>query len=227
MTHTNALIKGTGLHEPNRDKGGFFALWVLSRDRCYLLWMVKTMKKPTHNAARTVNSSRNGVSARNNQIARSSRPKPASHYFLTILSAAYLLAVVWTSLAYAAESRTKAIPIAVLAPMASLRTTPIPGRRLDVRAYVQNAAKATGVNPRDAEWIVSHESAHRPQATGDGGESRGLWQINRLYHPEVSDQCAYDVECSTDWSLQRIRDGNINEWSTWKYRSRWLPKSPE
>jgi hypothetical protein len=68
--------------------------------------------------------------------------------------------------------------------------------------------------------------AYDPGATGDGGESRGLWQINRIYHPEVSDQCAYNVECSTDWALQRIMDGNINEWSTWKYRKLWFRDSP-
>jgi hypothetical protein len=82
---------------------------------------------------------------------------------------------------------------------------------------VQSAARASGVNPHVAEWIVSHESRHHPEATGDGGESRGLWQINKAWHPEVSDACAYDVTCSTDWSLERIRAGYVDEWSTWKY----------
>ena len=89
--------------------------------------------------------------------------------------------------------------------------------QLEARAYVQSASKSAGVNPRVAEWIVSHESRHHPEATGDGGESRGLWQINKAWHPEVSDTCAYDVTCSTDWSLDRIRAGYVDEWSTWKY----------
>jgi hypothetical protein len=89
-----------------------------------------------------------------------------------------------------------------------------------VRSYVQNAARAAGVNPNAAEWIVAHESSHRPGVTGDGGESRGLWQISRIYHPEVSDRCAYDVKCSTAWSLRNILHGNINEWSTWRFREK-------
>jgi hypothetical protein len=88
---------------------------------------------------------------------------------------------------------------------------------LKVRAYVESAAITRGVNPQVAEWIVTHESQHHPEATGDGGESRGLWQINKVWHPEVSDACAYNVACSTDWSLERIRAGHIDEWRTWKY----------
>ena len=187
------------------------------------------MKTPRHNVARIVSSPSRKVASWRNQITRSSHTKGfaddsgpavkrASHWFTTILTAAYVLAIIWTSFLYAAEDRitggSRATSVALL------RTTSSTGR-LDVRAYVQSAAKAARVDPHVADWIVSHESQRHPHATGDRGESRGLWQINRVYHPEVSDQCAYDVECSTHWSLRRIRDGNINEWSTWKYRRRW------
>ena len=64
--------------------------------------------------------------------------------------------------------------------------------------------KPEAYNPQVADWIVTHESQHHPEATGDGGESRGLWQINKAWHPEVSDTCAYNIACSTDWSLERI-----------------------
>jgi hypothetical protein len=192
------------------------------------------MKKPTHNAAQIVRLPSKKIPTRRNQTRASSRTKElpgengptvkrASHWFFTVVCALYVLAIIWTSLAYAAESRTTGNSIA--GSRALLRTSSTSGGRLHVRAYVQRSAKAVGVNPYVAEWIVSHESQHRPQATGDGGESRGLWQINRIYHPEVSDRCAYDMECSTDWALQRILDGNANEWSTWKYRKLWFPDS--
>jgi hypothetical protein len=141
--------------------------------------------------------------------------KSSSRRVHKILLATYVLAIIWTSLAYAAEYRIAGSPIS--ASMALLKTTSTPRGRLAVRAYVQDAAKTAGVNPRIAEWIVSHESRHHPEATGDGGESRGLWQINKAWHPEVSDACAYDVTCSTNWSLERIRAGYVDEWSTWKY----------
>lgn len=172
--------------------------------------------------------------ARRNQIKRSSRTKGLAgesgplkstfHRFHTVLLAAYVLAIIWTSLAYAAEYRITGSPSS--GSVALLKATSTPHGRLYVRAYIQSAAKAAGVNPRIAEWIVSHESQHHPEATGDGGESRGLWQINKAWHPEVSDACAYDVTCSTDWSLERIRAGYVDEWSTWKYCKSWFEDCP-
>jgi hypothetical protein len=141
--------------------------------------------------------------------------KKKTNWFRKILFAAYVVAIVWTSLAYAVEHRVMAKPMST--PSAPVEVSSVPDKRTTVRAYVQSAAKAAGVNPRVAEWIVAHESQHQPKATGDGGESRGLWQINKDWHPEVSDACAYDVTCSTDWSLLRIRSGYADEWSTWKY----------
>jgi hypothetical protein len=141
--------------------------------------------------------------------------KQSGNRFLKFLAAAYVLAILWTSFTHAAEYRLSkgSIPrSASLQKMTSSRY-----KRGNVQAYVQSASKSAGVNPGVAEWIVSHESRHHPEATGDGGDSRGLWQINKTWHPEVSDTCAYDVTCSTNWSLNRIRNGYVDEWSTWKY----------
>ncbi len=153
----------------------------------------------------------------------------ASHWMVRLLFGVYLLAIVWTSVAYAAEHGFATSPaVATEVPMRShFRSNFTWGAGpLSVPAYVQSAAMAAGVNPRIAEWIVTHESRHHPDALGDNGQSRGMWQINRVYHPEVSDECAYDVQCSTDWSLRRIQDGYVNEWSTWKYCREWYDDCP-
>jgi len=86
-----------------------------------------------------------------------------------------------------------------------------------VKAYVQTQAMENGVNPKLALWIVKHESQFNPHAKGDGEASRGLWQISRIYHPEVSDAVAFNVASSTEWSLERIRSGKVNEWSTYRF----------
>jgi len=86
-----------------------------------------------------------------------------------------------------------------------------------VKAYVQTEAMEFGVNPKVALWIVKHESQFNPRAKGDGEASRGLWQISRIYHPEVSDAVAFNIASSTEWSLDRIRSGKVNEWSTYRY----------
>ena len=87
----------------------------------------------------------------------------------------------------------------------------------EVKAYVQTEATEYGVNPKLALWIVKHESEFNPRAKGDGEASRGLWQISKIYHPEVSDAMAFNVASSTEWSLERIRSGKANEWSTYRY----------
>lgn len=87
----------------------------------------------------------------------------------------------------------------------------------EIKTYVQAQAAEYGVNPKLALWIVKHESEFNPTARGDGEASRGLWQISRIYHPEVSDAAAFDVVSSTAWSLERIRSGRVNEWSTYRF----------
>lgn len=86
-----------------------------------------------------------------------------------------------------------------------------------VKAYVRTQAVEHGVDPNLALWIVRHESQFNPRARGDGEASRGLWQISKIYHPEVSDTAAYSVRSSTRWSLERIRSGKVNEWSSYRY----------
>jgi soluble lytic murein transglycosylase-like protein len=85
-----------------------------------------------------------------------------------------------------------------------------------LKSYVFNRAKAFGVSPFLALWIVKHESSFNPRAKGDGDESRGLWQISKVYHPEVPDAVAFDAASSTDWSLERIHEGKVNEWSAYR-----------
>jgi hypothetical protein len=108
------------------------------------------------------------------------------------------------------------------ASLASVSANPasVPGGKttaLQVKAYIQAQAEEYGVNPKLALWIVRHESEFNPRAKGDGEASRGLWQISRIYHPEVSDAAAFNVASSTEWSLERIRSGKANEWSTYRF----------
>lgn len=86
-----------------------------------------------------------------------------------------------------------------------------------VKAYVEARALKYGVNPNLAIWIVRHESQFNPRAKGDGEASRGLWQISKIYHPEVTDAIAFNMASSTEWSLGRIRAGKAYEWSTYRF----------
>lgn len=97
---------------------------------------------------------------------------------------------------------------------------------INLEKYVRNESKKVGVNPLVAVWIVSKESQWRPEALGDDGQSRGLWQISKKYHPEVSDKCAFDYQCSTKWSLKQILKGKVHEWSTIRFCRKWYEDCP-
>lgn len=105
----------------------------------------------------------------------------------------------------------------------------------EIKSYVYSQAVEKGVSIIQADWVVQHESqwnsnaigddtiCHAPKSINYGKEtkSRGLWQISSCWHPEVSDKCAMDVICSTAWSLDWIKKGHINEWSSWRFRDKW------
>lgn len=91
---------------------------------------------------------------------------------------------------------------------------------IDIPAMVYEQSVAFGINPKFSSCIVSHESQWDPTMPGDDGNSRGLWQISRVWHPEVSDSVAYNAVSSTLWSLNWIKEGHAGQWSTyWLYCS--------
>lgn len=45
-----------------------------------------------------------------------------------------------------------------------------------------------------------------------GSIDRGIFQINNYWHSEVSDECAYNLRCSTIWTMQRVNTGYQSEW---------------
>ena len=46
-----------------------------------------------------------------------------------------------------------------------------------------------------------------------GGIDRGAFQINSKWHPEVSDECAFNLKCATEWTIMRIENGYQYEWT--------------
>jgi hypothetical protein len=91
---------------------------------------------------------------------------------------------------------------------------------INIPAMVSSYAQSYGINPAYASCIVSHESQWDPTKPGDDGNSRGLWQISRVWHPEVSDAVAFSPVSSTLWSLAWIKAGHWTQWSTyWLYCS--------
>lgn len=64
--------------------------------------------------------------------------------------------------------------------------------------------------------VVACESTNDPNALGDNGHSRGLWQINDVYHAEVSPAQAFDPAWATAWAARQWANGLAREWSCYR-----------
>jgi len=60
--------------------------------------------------------------------------------------------------------------------------------------------------------VINCESRFDPWSIGDEGNSRGLYQIHKKYHPEVSNECAFSPVCSTEWTIKYVEK---NGWKAW------------
>lgn len=88
-----------------------------------------------------------------------------------------------------------------------------PGMLYDLTsAFVPSGSQPTAIAIIQAE--SGGNSAARNVNT-DGSIDRGLWQINNKAHPEVSDACAFNPECSTLAALRISNQGkNFTPWTT-------------
>ena len=85
-----------------------------------------------------------------------------------------------------------------------------------IENYVKAESIEYGINPKLTSCIISNESQWNPTKLGDDGNSRGLWQISQIWHPEVSNAVAFSAVSSTLWSLSWIKAGHIKQWSTYR-----------
>lgn len=85
-------------------------------------------------------------------------------------------------------------------------------------SFNRTVATALGQEPQIivALSVAMAESSCDPNAVNinsGGSEDRGLWQMNNVYHSEVSDACAFQIQCNADaaWNIS----GHGTDWSPW------------
>jgi hypothetical protein len=94
---------------------------------------------------------------------------------------------------------------------------------INLCATVARAAGFTGDALVTAVAVAMAESRCDPAATGHNNgpppsDDRGLWQINDYWHPEVSDDCAYDAACNARAAYRIARGGaDWTPWSTYNH----------
>jgi len=98
--------------------------------------------------------------------------------------------------------------------MRSLKT------RQEIIKKIRQIAKEEGVDPDLAVKVAECESGLNPSAirkNPNGTWDRGLYQWNDYYHPEISDECAYDIDCATRAFCKAVKKGHLNWWSSSKH----------
>jgi hypothetical protein len=91
---------------------------------------------------------------------------------------------------------------------------PAPSEPLSVVDTITLVAHEHGF--ADTEYLFALarcESGLNPGAIGDGGSSRGLWQIHQGYHPTITDEQAHDPVWSTAWTIQKLEAGAYRLWT--------------
>lgn len=95
----------------------------------------------------------------------------------------------------------------------SLTMAPKDAKTLTALQVLQGVCTDNDVtNPDCARHLLGmarQESIFGKRMTGDNGQSHGFFHI-MSYH-KVSKECAYDLECSADWTLKRMISKGYNE----------------
>ena len=114
----------------------------------------------------------------------------------------------------AGYSGTSAIENLILKPATSNATN-----KEIIKGLIRYIAKQESVDPDLAVRVAECESSINPVAkhlNDDGSCDRGLFQINNKWHPEVSDEDAYDIVKSTRFFCKAFKEGRLEWWNATK-----------
>lgn len=109
---------------------------------------------------------------------------------------------------YQSEVATTTPPVVRTMPVVK---TPVPSA--SQLALINKKAEEYNVSAEVMKKVISCESGYNPNALGDFGYSRGLVQIHSKYHPDVTDDMAYNEEFAIDFLAQKLSEGRGSLWS--------------
>ena len=93
--------------------------------------------------------------------------------------------------------------------------------RDEIIEYARKVAREKQISEELFITILLRESGANPKAIGDidrpwrGCRSRGLFQVNSCYWPEVTDECAFSPSCNINWASDRFREGRVELFTSW------------
>lgn len=106
----------------------------------------------------------------------------------------------------------------------TINQVPISPQVKTIEQLIDEKALQYNVSAELVHYIVKKESQYNPNAVGDMNlicertgrpvRARGILQITECWYPDVSDTCAFDVECSLDKMLPIMKTDCESQWTT-------------
>lgn len=84
-----------------------------------------------------------------------------------------------------------------------------------IAGLIRYEAEKAEVDPELAVAVAKAESNLSPTAINkntDGSRDRGLFQINEKWHPNITDEVAFDIILSTRFFCNAVKNGNLYWW---------------
>jgi len=89
-----------------------------------------------------------------------------------------------------------------------------------IEEIIKYIARNEGIDPSLALRVAKCENSKLdPKAintNSDGSRDRGIFQINEKWHPEISDEDAFDPATSTKFFCRRVKEGFLSDWDASK-----------
>lgn len=88
-----------------------------------------------------------------------------------------------------------------------------------IEDIIRKIARSETVDPALALRVAKCESGLNPAAQNintNGSIDRGLFQWNDRWHPEITDEIAFDVEKSTRAFCRAFKEGHLSWWNATK-----------
>lgn len=85
-----------------------------------------------------------------------------------------------------------------------------------LKTKIEKYAAEYQVSPDVMTTVVRCESGFKPTILGDEGQSRGLVQINKYWHSEITDAQAFDPDFALDFLASYLALGRGSQWTCWR-----------
>jgi len=88
-----------------------------------------------------------------------------------------------------------------------------------VEQVIREVAKSEGVDADLAVRVAEAESTLQPMAynlNDNGSYDRGIFQWNSEHHREITDDCAFTVDCATRAFCKAVKEGHLSWWDASK-----------